>query len=356
VIYMKKNILDFSYEELVEEFSKFGLEKFRVDQVWDWIFKKKVFDFNEMTNLSKEHRTLLSERFYVGVPELLDMQVSKIDKTTKFLWQLEDGNIIESVLLFHPDRVTACISSQVGCPVKCAFCATGQSGYVRNLSAGEIVAQVIAMEKERRVNIGNIVYMGMGEPLLNYNEVVKSVRILNHKKGKNISMRRISISTVGIPEKIVQLANDLPEVKLAISLHAPTNYKRDIIIPMNRKYSVEEIIHAVKEYQKITKNRVTFEYVLIREFNDFVDDAEKLAELLRGIGAYVNLIPVNPVQTDSEIKMERPHHWAIERFKEILDKHNIENEIRREKGTDIDAACGQLRRRHITSSKVKQTK
>jgi 23S rRNA (adenine2503-C2)-methyltransferase len=353
---MKKNILDFSYEELVEEFSKFGLEKFRVDQVWDWIFKKKVFDFNEMTNLSKEHRALLSERFYVGVLELLDMQVSKIDKTTKFLWQLEDGNTIESVLLFHTDRVTACISSQVGCPVKCAFCATGQSGYVRNLSAGEIVAQVIAMEKERRVNIGNIVYMGMGEPLLNYNEVVKSVRILNHKKGKNISMRRISISTVGIPEKIVQLASDLPEVKLAISLHAPTNYKRDIIIPMNRKYSVEEIIHAVKEYQKITKNRVTFEYILIREFNDFVGDAEKLAELLRGIGAYVNLIPVNPVQTDSEIKMERPHHWAIERFKEILDKHNIENEIRREKGTDIDAACGQLRRRHITSSKVKQTK
>ncbi|NPU89736.1 MAG: 23S rRNA (adenine(2503)-C(2))-methyltransferase RlmN [Fervidobacterium sp.] len=353
---MKKNILDFSYEELVEEFSKFGLEKFRVDQVWDWIFKKKAFDFNGMTNLSKEHRALLSERFYVGVPELLDMQVSKIDKTTKFLWQLEDGNTIESVLLFHTDRVTACISSEVGCPVKCAFCATGQSGYVRNLSVGEIVAQVIAMEKERRVNIGNIVYMGMGEPLLNYNEVVKSVRILNHKKGKNISMRRISISTVGIPEKIVQLANDLPEVKLAISLHAPTNYKRDIIIPMNRKYSVEEIIHAVKEYQKITKNRVTFEYILIREFNDFADDAEKLAELLRGIGAYVNLIPVNPVQTDSEIKMERPHHWAIERFKEILDKHNIENEIRREKGTDIDAACGQLRRRHITSSKVKQTK
>ncbi len=353
---MKKNILDFSYEELVEEFSKLGLERFRVDQVWDWIFKKKVFDFNEMTNLSKEHRTLLSERFYVGIPELLDMQVSKIDKTTKFLWQLEDGNTIESVLLFHPDRVTACISSQVGCPVKCAFCATGQSGYVRNLSAGEIVAQVIAMEKERRVNIGNIVYMGMGEPFLNYNEVVKSVRILNHKKGKNISMRRISISTVGIPEKIVQLANDLPEVKLAISLHAPTNYKRDMIIPLNRKYSVEEIIHAVKEYQKITKNRVTFEYILIREFNDFADDAEKLAELLRGIGAYVNLIPVNPVQTDSGIKMERPHHWAIERFKEILDKHNIENEIRKEKGTDIDAACGQLRRRHITSIKTRQAK
>jgi len=348
---MRKNLLDFSFEELVEEFAKLGLEKFRVDQVWDWIFKKKVFTFDEMTNLSKEHRTILSERFFIGIPELVDMQISKLDKTTKFLWKLEDGNTIESVLLFHSDRVTACISSQVGCPAKCAFCATGQSGFVRNLTAGEIVSQVISMEKERKVNIGNIVYMGMGEPLLNYEEVVKSVRILNHKKAKNISMRRISISTVGIPEKIVELGKDLPEIKLAISLHAPTNFKRDLIVPMNKKYSVEEIIHAAKEYQKITKNRVTFEYVLIREFNDFVDDAEKLADLLKGMGAYVNLIPVNPVPSSGEIKMERPHHWMIERFKEVLDKRNIENEIRKEKGTDIDAACGQLRRRHTARSK-----
>jgi 23S rRNA (adenine2503-C2)-methyltransferase len=348
---MRKNLLDFSFEELVEEFAKLGLEKFRVDQVWDWIFKKKVFTFDEMTNLSKEHRTILSERFFIGIPELVDMQISKLDKTTKFLWKLEDGNTIESVLLFHPDRVTACISSQVGCPAKCAFCATGQSGYVRNLTAGEIVSQVISMEKERKVNIGNIVYMGMGEPLLNYEEVVKSVRILNHKKAKNISMRRISISTVGIPEKIVELGKDLPEIKLAISLHAATNFKRDLIVPMNKKYSVEEIIHAAKEYQKITKNRVTFEYILIREFNDFVDDAEKLADLLKGMGAYVNLIPVNPVPSSGEIEMERPHHWMIERFKEVLDKRNIENEIRKEKGTDIDAACGQLRRRHTAGSK-----
>ncbi|MEN3043404.1 MAG: 23S rRNA (adenine(2503)-C(2))-methyltransferase RlmN [Fervidobacterium sp.] len=342
---MKKNLLDFNYEELIEEFGKLDLERFRVDQVWDWIYKKKVFDFQGMTNLSKENRKILSERFYVFIPELLDIQISKIDKTTKFLWKLEDGNTIESVLLFHPDRITACISTQVGCPVKCAFCATGQSGYVRNLTAGEIVSQVIAMESHRHVNIGNIVYMGMGEPLLNYAEVVKSVRILNHKKGKNISMRRISISTVGIPEKIIDLAKDLPEVKLAVSLHAPTNYKRDIIVPMNKKYSIEEIIHAAKEYQKLTKNRVTFEYILIKEFNDYVDDAEKLAELLRGLGAYVNLIPINPVSLQSDIRLERPQHWAIERFKEILDKHNIENEIRKEKGTDIDAACGQLRRR-----------
>ncbi|ODN31192.1 23S rRNA (adenine(2503)-C(2))-methyltransferase RlmN [Fervidobacterium thailandense] len=347
---MKRNLLNYQYEELVEQFGILGLERYRVDQVYDWVFKKKVFDFSAMTNLSKEHRRLLSENFDVLIPKLLDMQVSAIDKTTKFLWELSDGKTIESVLLFHPDRVTACISTQVGCPVKCVFCATGQSGYDRNLSAGEIVAQVLAMELHRKVNIGNIVFMGMGEPLLNYEEVVKSVRILHNPKGKGISMRRITISTVGIPEKIVQLAHDLPEVKLAISLHAPTNYKRDQLVPLNKKYSVEEIIHAVKEYQRITKNRVTFEYVLIREFNDFADDAEKLAELLRGIGAYVNLIPINPVQSTGSIILERPQHWALERFKEILEKHNVECEIRREKGTDIDAACGQLRRRHLLNA------
>jgi len=351
---MKKDIFDFDYNELVNEFSKLGLEKYRVDQVLDWIFQKKVFDFNEMSNLSKENRTVLSERFSISLPSLIDMQISNVDKTTKFLWRLEDGNTIESVLLFHSDRVTACISSQVGCAAKCVFCATGQSGFVRNLRAGEIVSQVVAMEFHRRVNIGNIVYMGMGEPLLNYDQVLKSVKILHSEKTKNMSMRRISISTVGIPEKIIKLADDLPEIKLAISLHAPNNYKRDMIVPMNKKYSVEEIIYAAKEYQKKTKNRVTFEYILIREFNDFADDAEKLAEILKGMGAYVNLIPVNPIESVSDLKMERPHYWVVERFKKILDEHNIENEIRKEKGTDIDAACGQLRRRNVESQKSKK--
>ncbi len=343
---VKKNLLSFSFEETAGEFEKLGFEKFRAKQVWDWIYKKKVFNFDEMTNLSKEQRKILSENYYVGIPELIDIQVSKIDKTTKFLFKLHDDNTIESVLLFHPDRVTACISTQVGCPVKCAFCATGQSGYVRNLSAGEIVSQILAMEIYRKVNIGNIVYMGMGEPLLNYDEVVKSVKILNHPNGKNVSIRRITISTVGIPEKIVQLAEELPEVRLAVSLHAPTNFKRDQIIPINKKYSVEELMQAVKEYYRKTKNRVTFEYILIREFNDYPDDAEKLAELLKGIVSYVNLIPANPVE-NSNFPIHRSNQWAIERFKEVLDKYGIESEIRKEKGTDIDAACGQLRRRRL---------
>ncbi|ONN26790.1 50S rRNA methyltransferase [Thermosipho affectus] len=338
-----KSILDFKYDKLVGEFKKINLERYRVDQVLDWIYKKKIFDFNDMTNLSKEHRRILSERFTIDIPELLDMQVSKIDKTTKFLWKLKDGNTIESVALFHSGRVTSCISTQVGCPVKCSFCATGQSGFVRNLTVGEIVGQILAIELNRKVKVGNVVYMGMGEPLLNFGNVLDSIKILNHKKMLNIGIRRITISTVGIPEKIVELAKSGLDVKLALSLHAPTDFKRDQIIPLNKKYSVEELIYALKKYQEITGNRITIEYILIREFNDYPDDAVKLAELLRRLSVFVNLIPVNPVNPE----FHRPSKWAIERFKEVLEKNGIECEIRQEKGTDIDAACGQLRRRNI---------
>lgn len=340
---MKKNILDFNYEELVNEFKSLGLEKYRVDQVFDWIYKKKVFDFKDMTNLSKEHRRILDENFGIQIPKLLDMQISKIDRTTKFLWELPDGNTIESVALFHEGRVTACISTQVGCPVKCSFCATGQSGYVRNLTAGEIVSQILGIEVHRKIRVGNVVYMGMGEPLLNYENTIKSIKMLNNRKMLGIGIRRITISTVGIPEKIIDLAESGLDVKLALSLHATTNFKRDQIIPLNKQYSIEELIFAVKKYQEITNNRVTVEYILIKEFNDYPEDAEKLAELLKGLSVYVNLIPVNPVNPN----YYRPSRWAMERFKEILTKYGIECEIRAEKGTDIDAACGQLRRRNL---------
>jgi 23S rRNA (adenine2503-C2)-methyltransferase len=340
---MKKNILDFNYEELVNEFKSLGLEKYRVDQVFDWIYKKKVFDFKDMTNLSKEHRKILDENFGIQIPKLLDMQISKIDRTTKFLWELPDGNTIESVALFHEGRVTACISTQVGCPVKCSFCATGQSGYVRNLTAGEIVSQILGIEVHRKIRVGNVVYMGMGEPLLNYENTIKSIKMLNNRKMLGIGIRRITISTVGIPEKIIDLAESGLDVKLALSLHATTNFKRDQIIPLNKQYSIEELIFAVKKYQEITNNRVTVEYILIKEFNDYPEDAEKLAELLKGLSVYVNLIPVNPVNPN----YYRPSRWAMERFKEILTKYGIECEIRAEKGTDIDAACGQLRRRNL---------
>ncbi|KAF2960635.1 23S rRNA (adenine(2503)-C(2))-methyltransferase RlmN [Thermotoga sp. 38H-to] len=341
-----KNLLDLSYEELVAKITNLGLERYRADQILDWVFNKKVNNFDEMTNLSKQHRALLKEHFSIPFLKLLDKKVSKIDGTTKFLWELEDANTIESVMLFHPDRVTACISTQVGCPVKCIFCATGMSGFVRNLTTGEIVAQILSMEKEEKKKIGNVVYMGMGEPLLNYENTIKSIRILNHKKMGNIGIRRITISTVGIPDRIIQLAEEGLDVKLALSLHAPTNFKRDQLVPLNKKYSIEEILNAVKIYQKKTGNRVTIEYVLIRGINDEISDAKKLAEILKNMKVFVNLIPVNPTVEG----LRRPSRERLLTFKRILLENGVEAEIRREKGSDIEAACGQLRLKRMNST------
>lgn len=332
-----------SYDEFLVAIKDLGLERYRADQVLDWIYKKHVFVFEKMTNLSKEHRNLLATNFSIDFPEILDKKVSNLDHTTKYLYKLQDGNTIESVLLFHEGYATACISTQVGCPVRCSFCATGKSGFVRNLSTGEIVSQILAIESDAHQVIRNIVYMGMGEPLLNYDNVLKSVRILIHEKTKNVGVRRITISTVGIPEKIIRLSQGGLDLNLAISLHAASDEKRDQIIPMNKKYSIEEVLHAAKIYQENSDRRVTIEYILIKEFNDFDEDARRLAKLLKGMKVFVNLIPVNPVASN----IERPTQWKINRFKEILLESGIEAEVRYEKGADIEAACGQLRIRHL---------
>lgn len=338
---IKKNILDFSYDELVNEFTNLNLKKFRVDQVLDWIFKKHVFDFFEMTNISKSEREFLDEHFYINIPEPIDIQESKIDGTTKFLWKLEDGKTIESVLLFYPNRVSACISSQVGCALKCKFCSTGASGFERNLSAGEIVAQVLAIEKLREVNINNIVLMGMGEPLLNYDNVLKAIRNWNNKKMKNLGARRITISTAGIADKIEELADFELDIRLSVSLHAPNNYIRDQIMPINAKYPIEEVIQSCKIYQEKTKNRVTIEYIAIKGLNDEEKHAQELAELLKGLKVMVNIIPVNP----NPANYERPSKRFLTNFVNKLKENNIEATLRSEKGTDIDAACGQLKLR-----------
>jgi len=339
-----KSIIDMTYEQLVKEVTEvLQWERYRADQISDWVYDKKVFDFEEMTNLSKEHRKLLSERYFTPQFELLDKQVSKKDGTTKYLWKLPDGNTIESVLLFYPNRIAACISTQVGCPIGCKFCATGMNGFVRNLSTGEIVAQILHMEKDAKLRIGNVVYMGMGEPFLNYENVIKSIKILNHPKMLGIGIRHIIVSTVGIPDKIVKFAKDGMKARRAISLHAAFNHKRDELVPINTKYPIEEVIQAAKKYQEVTGNRVSIEYVMIREVNDFDADARKLVEVLRGLKVFVNLIPINPVSKD----LRRPSKGRTLAFKTILERAGIEAEIRQEKGTDIDAACGQLKIRKI---------
>jgi len=339
----KKNLLNFSYEELEEYFVNIlKQKKFRVTQIADWVYKKHVFDFDEMSNLSKDQKILFTEHFYIGIPEIVKISKSKQDGTTKFLMMLEDGKTVESVLMYYPNRISACISSQVGCALKCEFCATGKMGFERNLTTGEILGQVLAMEKFKDANINNLVYMGMGEPLLNYDNVIKSVKMLNDEKLRKLGGRHITISTSGIADKI-EILNELGvEIRLSVSLHAATNAQRDKIMPINRKYPLEQLIQSCKIYQQKTNKRVTFEYTVIKGFNDSKKDAEDLIALLSNLKSMINLIPVNP----NSAGLERPSDRFLFDFYNIIKNKGIDVSIRAEKGTDIEAACGQLKTRY----------
>lgn len=336
----KKDILNFSYNDLKDDLEKnLKFKKFRTDQILDWIYNKHVFNFEEMTNLSKEARDKLSEYYCISNPEIVDIQKSRQDDTTKFLFKLKDGALIESVVLYYPNRISACISSQVGCALKCTFCSTGQLGFTRNMTSGEIISQILAMEKYLDIKINNIVYMGMGEPLLNYDNVINSIMNLNNKKMKNLGARHITISTSGITDKIIELGNLDIEIRLSVSLHAATNYQRDQLMPINTKYPIEELIQACQIYQEKTNKRVTFEYIAIKGFNDSKEDANNLAKLIGNLKSMVNIIPINP----NPAGYEKPKREHLIKFANVLKEKGIDTVIRAEKGTDIDAACGQLK-------------
>jgi 23S rRNA (adenine2503-C2)-methyltransferase len=337
-----ENVLDYDYKELQTKLERERLEKYRATQIFDWIYKKKATSFAVMTNLSKKLREELSRKFTLKFPELVTKAVSK-DGTVKFLWRYEDGSTVESVLLRYPDRISACISSQVGCKLGCKFCATGKSGFFRDLTSGEILAQILGMERSEKERIGNVVFMGMGEPMLNYDEVMRAVRVMVDPKALKISQRRISISTAGVVDGINKLANEPLDVVLSVSLHAPTDEKRSKIMPINNKYPLDVLMKAIKDYQAIKGKRVTFEYILFDGFNDSLDDAKKLIQLVKDVKCNVNLIPYN--DTQSEFKRTPPAR--AKEFEEFLKSHGLEAVIRAEKGSDIDAACGQLRRRML---------
>jgi 23S rRNA (adenine2503-C2)-methyltransferase len=283
------------------------------------------------------------KNYQISNPDIVDIQKSQKDDTTKFLFKLEDGSLVESVILFYPNRVAACISSQVGCALKCTFCNTGKLGFTRNMTGGEIVSQVLTMEKYLGRRINNIVYMGMGEPLLNYDNVVNSIMNLNDKKMRNLGARHITISTSGIVEKIEELGDLDIEIRLSVSLHAPTNYQRDQLMPINTKYPVEELMQACRTYQEKSNKRVTFEYIAIKGFNDSKEDAIKLADLIGSLKVMVNIIPVNP----NPAGYEKPKREYLKQFANVLRDRGIDTVIRAEKGTDIDAACGQLKGKHV---------
>lgn len=335
------NGLDLDYPEWADTLSyKFGLEKYRADQICQWIYQKKVFDFHEMTNLSKDLRQKLANSIALMPPFLVRAETSK-DGTRKFLWQLQDGERVESVLLTQQGRLTACLSTQVGCPLACVFCASGQSGFVRNLSAGEITGQFLAMEKLVGRNIDNIVYMGMGEPFLNKEAVFKSIRMLNEPKMRGLGIRHFTVSTAGVVPGILTLAEENIPVRLSISLHAPNDQLRNRLMPINKQYPLATLIEALKKYQLATKDRITIEYLMINGVNDSTEQAYELATLLNGLSVYVNLIPYNNVPGTG---FKRSTDGRIKAFADVLSKLNIECEIRRERGSDINAACGQLRR------------
>lgn len=343
----KINLLNLNQQELEELVISLGMKKFYGKQIFNWLHKKIVRDLNEITNLSLKDRELLAEKAYIPFLNLLKQQVSKIDKTEKFLFKLEDGNTIETVLLRHKDkRNTLCISSQVGCPVKCAFCATGQDGFVRNLDVNEIINQVYTVERrlvKQGSNINNIVFMGMGEPLLNLSNVLKALDILSNENGINISKRKITISTSGIVPNIEKILLEKLPIELAISLHSAINAKRDMIIPVNRSYPLEDLYTILQEYQRQTKRRISFEYIMINNFNVSDVDANALADFVHEFDHVVNLIPYNPV---AGTEFERPSEKKIDKFFTFLkDVRKVNVTLRREKGTDIDGACGQLRQK-----------
>lgn len=337
---MAKNLLDYSLEELEELLVEMGQQKFRAKQIFQWV-NRGIRDVEEMSNISKELRQGLKSKVSLNKLSIEHKLISKIDGTAKYLFRLSDGNIIESVLMEYKHGNTACISSQVGCKMGCKFCASTGAGFMRNLSAGEMLDQVLSMQTDSGKRIGNVVIMGIGEPLDNYDQVVKFLRLVNHPEGLNIGYRHISVSTCGLVPRILQLAGENMPITLSISLHASNDEAREKIMPINKRYSIDKLIEACKIYTEETNRRITFEYALIQGVNDSRNDAVGLAHRIKGMLCHVNLIPVNAIQDGVYQKSSKQQ---IMLFQETLQRYGIEATVRRELGSDIEAACGQLRR------------
>lgn len=329
------DIKDLSKEELVKEISSLGAEKFRAVQVLSWVYKKHVREFDGMVNLPAGLRDLLKGKFYIsGLKQVREL--ASTDGTRKFLFGLEDSSMIESVFIPSKNTNTACVSSQVGCRFACKFCASGRGGFVRNLRPAEMINQVLQMG----IPISNVVFMGMGEPLDNYENVLKAVRQLNAPYALGIGRRKITISTCGIVPGIKRLIKEDLQVELSISLHSPDDKVRSALMGVNNKYPLKELISACREYIKETNRQITFEYVLIKGVNDSRDTAERLAKLIKGLTAKVNLIPYNPSEGTGYLA---PGPKSIKEFKQTLDRRGVISIIRVTRGADILAACGQLR-------------
>ncbi len=338
-----KNIKDYSLEELKEELKELGEKPFRAEQIFQWLYKEKVKSFDEMTNLSLPLREKLERYYTLGHFKIMKKQESK-DGTIKYLFDVLDGNAIETVLMRYHHGNSLCVSSQIGCKMGCKFCASTGINFIRNLTKGEIIEQILSVEQDTGEKINNVVFMGIGEPFDNYENVVNAIKIMNHSKGLNIGARHISISTSGLVPKINQLAEENIQCTLSISLHATNNQKRSKMMPVNQRYPIEELLQSCRNYIIKTNRRISFEYALAKDNNDHIEDAKELVHLLKGMLCHVNLIPINKIENGQFVKSTNEN---IIKFRDYLNEQGIVATIRRELGSDIDAACGQLRRKNL---------
>ena len=341
-----KNIKDYNLDSLKEEFVQMGEKPFRAEQVFKWLYEEKVKEFDEMTNLSKNLRETLKEKADLTVLEEELVQISKIDGTRKYLFALADGNMIESVLMKYKHGNSVCVSSQVGCRMGCRFCASTLDGLVRNLTPSEILEQIYRIQESIGERISNVVVMGSGEPMDNYDNIVKFIELLTDEHGLHISQRNLTVSTCGLVPRMKQLADLKLQITLALSLHASSQEKRKELMPVANSYELSEVLDACRYYFEQTGRRITFEYSLVGGVNDTDEDVRNLCRLIKGINCHVNLIPVNPIKERDYVQ---PDVRVTTEFKNKLEKNGINATIRREMGRDIDGACGQLRKRYMGS-------
>lgn len=335
-----QDIKSLSLNELEQALADLGEPKYRAKQIFQWLHKKYVNSFDEMLNLSKDLRQKLKENYYISCSAIEKKLISCYDSTVKYLFSLNDGEYVEAVLMSYHHGYSACISTQAGCKMGCTFCATGQGGFRRNLTAGEMLSQLQTMEKDRGVRISNVVLMGMGEPLDNFDNVVRFLRLVSSADGMNIGMRHLALSSCGLADKIRQLAELKLQITLSISLHAPNDEIRNRTMPVNKRFPIGELLSACREYIEKTGRRITFEYAMIDGVNDSLDCARQLASRLRGMLCHINLIPVNEVDKTGYKKSGKK---SLNAFCAYLNNHGITATIRRTLGSDINASCGQLR-------------
>ena len=343
----KFSILSFTKEELEAELLELGEKKFRAGQVYEWLHQKNALSFDDMSNISIDLREKLKDKYFIDNITVLDKLESKMDETKKFILKLNDGNIIEAVVMKYKYGNSICISSEVGCQMGCTFCASTKQGYKRNLRAGEMLKEIYMIQDIIGERIGNVVIMGIGEPLMNYDNVVHFLKNIINPKGLNIGARHITLSTCGIVPRIKQLADERMQINLAISLHASNDEIRKKLMPIANKFSISELLDACKYYCELNNRRMNFEYALIAGENDKDQNAEELANLLKDFTCFVNLIPVNEIK---ENNYKRTSKEATKAFQEKLNERGIDATIRRELGTDIEAACGQLRNKYMEES------